>query len=225
MVNKTGKSVSYYVVQIDNPNQAAEPYAAECGDIIEALGMTFNEGCAFKALWRSAAARSLGKVKHGHDAVYDAEKIEFYATRILSQVEYEMAMKQFAAVEALAKIDAATGQEQELQLVPKEVETPPGMYMKIDENFNMTGMMAVGLPKEATGLGFPDTYSYTDRDGVWHVGVNKIDLGLNEPSEAMKQAMDGGLTDTSCPFMCFPNNVCNKCGRTHNGYGFIPEPK
>lgn len=79
---KSGGPVSYYLVQVNNPNQGSIPYQAECGDIIEALGMNFNEGCAFKAIWRSAAARTLGKVKQGGDAVYDAEKVAFYGQRM-----------------------------------------------------------------------------------------------------------------------------------------------
>lgn len=83
-VEKSGGPVSYYLVQIDKPNQGTFPYQAECGDIIEALGMDFNEGCEFKAIWRTAAARTLGKQKEGTTAVYDAEKRVFYAKRSLS---------------------------------------------------------------------------------------------------------------------------------------------
>ncbi len=79
---KSGGPVSYYLVDVTKPNQGEVPYTAECGDIIEALGMTFDEGCAFKALWRSAAARTLGKLKADHDPMYDAEKVEFYGKRI-----------------------------------------------------------------------------------------------------------------------------------------------
>lgn len=79
---KSGGPTSYYLVEVTNPNQGNDAYTAECGDIIEALSMTFNEGCAFKALWRTAAARTLGKVKDGGDAVYDAQKVEFYGHRM-----------------------------------------------------------------------------------------------------------------------------------------------
>lgn len=79
----TGHSVSYYVVDVRRPNQGVIPYTAECGDIIESLGMTFAEGCAFKGIWRSAAARTLGKRKtDGQDALYDAQKVEFYGRRM-----------------------------------------------------------------------------------------------------------------------------------------------
>lgn len=86
----TGGSVNYYKVEIKNPTTAEEPYTAECNDIIEALKMNYAEGNAFKAIWRSCAAR-LGKLKKGMDAegVYDAEKIVFFGERILIQRKEE----------------------------------------------------------------------------------------------------------------------------------------
>lgn len=81
---KSGGNVNYYVVDVKNPKRFT-PYTAECEDIIEALGMTFAEGCAFKAIWRSCAARTLGKEKAGGSSVYDAEKIVYYGNRILAQ--------------------------------------------------------------------------------------------------------------------------------------------
>lgn len=82
----SGGSVAYYVVDIQNPTtKDAKPYRAECNDIIEALGMNYAEGNAFKAVWRKAAARTLGKLKAGNDAKYDAEKIEFFGGRLVAQ--------------------------------------------------------------------------------------------------------------------------------------------
>jgi hypothetical protein len=70
-------------VNVTHPQREDQPpYQAECEDIILALGMTFDEGCLFKALWRSAAARQ-GNGKPGHKAIYDAEKMVHYAGRIL----------------------------------------------------------------------------------------------------------------------------------------------
>lgn len=43
---------------IPDPISNAKPYAAECGDIIEALGMDFNEGSAFRAIWDKCASRT-----------------------------------------------------------------------------------------------------------------------------------------------------------------------
>lgn len=84
MAEKSGGPVSYYLVNVTKPNQGAVPYQAECGDIAEALNMTFSEGNAFKAIWRTAAARTLGKLKEGGDAKYDAEKVEFYGGRMIA---------------------------------------------------------------------------------------------------------------------------------------------
>ncbi len=79
----TGGSSDYYKVLISNPTSGGPGYAAECNDIIEALDMTFAEGNIMKALWRRAAERS-GNGKPGTTSVYDAEKIVFFAQRLLA---------------------------------------------------------------------------------------------------------------------------------------------
>lgn len=82
----SGGSSDYYKVDIKHPTTPyALPYTAECNDIIEALGMSFAEGNAFKALWRRAAQRTLGKRKAGakDDGLYDAEKVEFFGARLV----------------------------------------------------------------------------------------------------------------------------------------------
>lgn len=85
----SGGSCDYYKVNIENPTsednwdkctESAE-YVAECNDIIEALDMTYAEANIFKEIWRSAAARTLGKIKAGHSEQRGAEKIEFFAKR------------------------------------------------------------------------------------------------------------------------------------------------
>jgi hypothetical protein len=83
----TGGSVSYYRVQVDAPTSTdMPPYTAECNDIIEALGMNYAEGNAFKAIWRRCAARTLGKAKAGYkDGRYDAEKVVFFGERMVAQ--------------------------------------------------------------------------------------------------------------------------------------------
>lgn len=83
----SGGSNDYYKVAIDNPTTPDNPpYLAECNDIIEALGMDFMLGNIFKACWRIAAARK-GQGKPGNTEKYDAEKISFFAKRILSKHE------------------------------------------------------------------------------------------------------------------------------------------
>ena len=81
----TGGSVNYYTVEVTKPTTAELPYTAECNDIIEALQMNYAEGNAFKAIWRSCAAR-LGISKRGYtDGLYDAEKVVFYGQRMVVQ--------------------------------------------------------------------------------------------------------------------------------------------
>lgn len=85
----TGSRVNYYLAFVENPQrEGQDAYMAECEDIIQALGMTFDEGCIFKALWRTAAARQ-GNGKPGQKGVYDAEKMVHYAGRILSKAKRE----------------------------------------------------------------------------------------------------------------------------------------
>lgn len=85
----TGGRVNYYLCHVAHPQREEQPaYQAECEDIIQALGMTFDEGCLFKALWRSAAARQANG-KPGHSAPYDAEKMVHYAGRILRRLKWE----------------------------------------------------------------------------------------------------------------------------------------
>lgn len=90
----TGGSVSYYKVQITHPTTpGVAPYTAECNDIIEALGMNYAEGNAFKALWRRAAAKTLGTAKKGYtDGLYDAEKVVFFGQRLVVQENCKVAL-------------------------------------------------------------------------------------------------------------------------------------
>ena len=82
----TGGSSSYYSIYVEKPTtEGNPPYMAECNDIIEALGMNYAEGNAFKAIWRSCAAK-LGKLKKGYDnGLYDAEKVKFFGNRMIEQ--------------------------------------------------------------------------------------------------------------------------------------------
>ena len=76
----TGGSVNYYKVTVDKPvNPDLTPYTAECLDIALKLGMTIEEFNVFKAIWRTAAERTLGLAKDGNNAKYDAEKMVFFS--------------------------------------------------------------------------------------------------------------------------------------------------
>lgn len=85
----TGGRVNYYLVGVAHPRRENQPaYQAECEDIISALGLTFDEACIFKAIWRSANARKANG-KPGHNAIYDAEKIVHYAGHVLRHLKHE----------------------------------------------------------------------------------------------------------------------------------------
>lgn len=105
---KTGGSVDYYTctVPAERTIDGRPGYDAQCLEIIETLGMSFAEGEAFKAIWRSCAARTLGKVKADCDALYNAEKVAFYGQRMV--VEAKM---QGELAEGLIDATCATGAE------------------------------------------------------------------------------------------------------------------
>lgn len=78
----SGFSCDYYRVSITHPTTKEQsPYIAECNDVIESLQMTYTEANMFKAIWRTAAARTLGLEKSGNTSLRDAEKIKFFAER------------------------------------------------------------------------------------------------------------------------------------------------
>ena len=86
----TGGLTNYYLVDVKHPQRTEQPpYQAECEDIAEALQLTPNEFCEFKAIWRTAAAR-LGNGKPDHEAKYDAEKRLHYAKRDLDKYTREL---------------------------------------------------------------------------------------------------------------------------------------
>jgi len=73
----TGGSSSYYDLKVGDTT-------IRCLDIIEGLGMSYNEGNIFKAVWRIAAAKQ-GKTKKGNNMHYDAEKIVFFGERLVEE--------------------------------------------------------------------------------------------------------------------------------------------
>jgi hypothetical protein len=79
----SGGDVNYYLAEVKEPKRL-QPYTAECEDIIEVLQMTFAEGEAFKAIWRSCNKRAHGHGKRGQDVngVYDGDKIAHYGDSI-----------------------------------------------------------------------------------------------------------------------------------------------
>lgn len=84
-----GGLTNYYLVRVDHPQREEQPaYQAECEDIIEALGLNFDEGNIFKEIWRSANARK-GIGKPGNTVIRGAEKILHYARRIHRRVVRE----------------------------------------------------------------------------------------------------------------------------------------
>ena len=83
-----GGKVNYYLCYVNFPRRSnQEAYQAECEDIITNLDMNWDEGCEFKAIWRTAAARQ-GTKKAGHTALYDAQKRVHYALSAL--INYEI---------------------------------------------------------------------------------------------------------------------------------------
>lgn len=79
----------YYECPVDhpmNPRQGGVPYIANCEDIILALGMSFDEGCQFKAQWRRARGLQ-GFQKAESTPLRDAQKAVHYAKRVLAAEE------------------------------------------------------------------------------------------------------------------------------------------
>lgn len=82
--------MNYYLANVLYPQRESQPaYIAECEDIIEALGMTFDEANIFKEIWRRSNERTHGKGKAGNTPIRGAEKIVHYAGRILLKAQRE----------------------------------------------------------------------------------------------------------------------------------------
>lgn len=87
-VENSGGHCEYYHCEVthpQNPNQKVG-YIANCEDIIQALGLTFDEGCEFKSIWRRGRGRQ-GFVKAESTALRDAIKAVHYAKRVLALEE------------------------------------------------------------------------------------------------------------------------------------------
>jgi hypothetical protein len=81
-------SVDYYLCEVNHPKRGT-PYIAECEDIIYALGMNFEEGEAFKAVWRRATLKKYGIGKTGDSPKRNAQKVHYYGGRMLAHDEAE----------------------------------------------------------------------------------------------------------------------------------------
>ena len=78
----SGGDNDYWIARIDNPKRL-EPYSAECEDLIELFQMTFQEGEAFKALWRKGQMR-IGNGKPGDTLLRNSEKVFHFAGRMVA---------------------------------------------------------------------------------------------------------------------------------------------
>lgn len=77
----SGGDNDYWIAEITHPKRL-EPYKAECEDLIELFEFSFQEGEAFKALWRKGKA-NLGQGKPGDSAVRNAEKVAHFGARMV----------------------------------------------------------------------------------------------------------------------------------------------
>jgi len=78
----SGGDNDYWIARIDNPKRLG-PYSAECEDLIELFQMTFQEGEAFKALWRKGQMR-IGNGKPGDTLLRNSEKVFHFAGRMVA---------------------------------------------------------------------------------------------------------------------------------------------
>ena len=85
VINSSGTDNNYWLLNIRNPKRLS-PYNVECEDIIEAMNMSFQEGEAFKAIWRKAGQR-MGNGKPGNTALRDAEKVAHFGRRMVAMEE------------------------------------------------------------------------------------------------------------------------------------------
>jgi len=78
----SGTDNNYWLLNIKESKRCGS-YQCECEDIIEAMNMTFQEGEAFKAIWRKAGQR-IGNGKPGNNALRDAEKVAHFGQRMVA---------------------------------------------------------------------------------------------------------------------------------------------
>ena len=78
----SGGDNDYWIAEITNPKRLT-PYKAECEDLIELFQMSFQEGEAFKALWRNGQMR-IGNGKPGDSHLRNAEKVAHFGSRMVA---------------------------------------------------------------------------------------------------------------------------------------------
>jgi len=78
----SGGDNDYWIAQVKSPKRL-EPYSAECEDLIELFQMTFQEGEAFKALWRKGQMR-IGNGKPGDTLLRNSEKVYHFGGRMVA---------------------------------------------------------------------------------------------------------------------------------------------
>lgn len=78
----SGGDNDYWLIPIPHPKRL-EPCTVETEDIIEALGMSFQEGEAFKAIIRKCKLR-MGEGKPGDTEIRNAEKVAHFGGRMVA---------------------------------------------------------------------------------------------------------------------------------------------
>jgi len=84
----SGGDNDYWLLHIPNPKRLV-PYVVECEDIIEAMEMTFQEGEAFKALFRKCKIR-MGNGKPGDSELRCSQKVAHFGKRMVAMDERKL---------------------------------------------------------------------------------------------------------------------------------------
>lgn len=92
----SGGSCNYYTVSIDKPTTLQNQYTVECNDLIESLGLTWQEANIYKEIFRTANERTHSNGKQGNTPKRAAEKVLFFAVRhaMLNGVDVEKLIKE-----------------------------------------------------------------------------------------------------------------------------------
>lgn len=177
MSELTGGRTNYYLVPVLHPQREDQPpYQAECEDIADALQLTPNEFCEFKAIWRTAAAR-LGNGKPNQKALYDAEKRVHYAQRDLLKLQRALCKAEPVKVAGLSDEarDLLLGQPDEMiadQIVDGQA-LGDGWFAhrsgKMPEHFNGDELIEVTLEDEIAGvpLQYTGNFAKPAKDWIW----------------------------------------------------------